>query len=95
MPDWRHRYWEKNRITGALLRTDLGQEWGGGGGGGGCCFGERGGEGRGGVSLDPCSFPQQLLCTQSMHFKLRGNGTAVGTSAEPQRPAIQAGEALL
>lgn len=52
-------------------------------------------EGAGGVSLDPCSFPQQLLCTQSMHFKLRGNGKTVGTSTEPQRLDIQTGEGLL
>lgn len=47
------------------------------------------------ASLDPCSFPQKLLCTQSMHFKQRGNGRTVGTSIEPPRLDTQTGEGLL
>lgn len=59
----------QNRPMRTFTHRPRGRKWGGGGGGG---VGKRGaGEEGGGLSLDPCSFPQQLLCTQSMHFKLR------------------------
>lgn len=54
-----------------------------------------GGEVGVGVSLDPCSFPQQLLCTQSVHFKLRGNGKTVGSEDwHPGREASSSSDFL-